>query len=815
MLLAGLCGCSNFDPNVTTQHNDNFRSGAYLAETSLSPAAVSRQGMRVRYWLAPQGWVPATPGLKPTGVIDGTIDTQMLYLRKGGSLPQVNVLIVATSTNKVYAINADSGACVWESYLMHGDVQVIRDSASGCTSPVQVPAMPEGRCLAPGGVHSTPVIDPRMRLLYVLYTTTAVFDGDVCTVAPGTAGYWLAQLNLDNGSGKVVPVKPSVTRADGTHLDFDPNSQYDRAGLLLENGSIYAAFGAAGWIEAEPWYQYRGWVMRFRADDLAPQGVFCTSANATNEEKIAWGASGIWQGGGGLAADPNDPQSNVYFLTGNGLSGLPSDWTSYFKSIHPAAGPPDSFGDSFVRLQPVRGKLIPTAYVPPDALDVVQHDADFGSGGAMIIPGTRLVLGGGKTGILYVLDRDTMKLQGQFAAATNQYHPWMRGQTWNQGPHLHGAPTYWDRGNYGLLYIWGEKDTLRSYRFDKSTRKFDVDFSNPPQVKLYAQGNIVAIVDTMPGGMLSVSADGTSANSGIVWATLPVGRCQQGTVCPPPNADPTAPLAAAVYAFHAETLKLLWNDEIGDLAHWVPPTIADDKVFVAATEAKAGQPWTGKIIVYELCQGGQNCAGTATAIQPSGTACDGCHHNFEKRLGVPADTIARGHSESAHRPIIWGWQASILNTLTPAGHAKTIAFEASGEQIYESIGDAGRRGALIWQPRDNTAELTEIPADESPVSRPPLKVHLRGSTWSASDGSTVSTELIRTGPTPGGSGLDWALFKITRSTGQGVLNEQSYIQRVHTHGGQPPETVPRKSGETARVPYECQYWFYARRSQAR
>src|SRR5438552_3758622 len=124
ILLAGLSGCGNpnvkIDPNVTTQHNDNFRTGAYLAETSLLPDAVSRRGMRVKYWLAPQGWVPASPRLsQPTGVIDGTIDTQMLYLRKGGQL-QRNALIVGTSTNKVFAIDADTGECVWESYLMHG-----------------------------------------------------------------------------------------------------------------------------------------------------------------------------------------------------------------------------------------------------------------------------------------------------------------------------------------------------------------------------------------------------------------------------------------------------------------------------------------------------------------------------------------------------------------------------------------------------------------------------------------------------------------------------------------------------------------------
>jgi len=33
-----------------------------------------------------------------------------------------------------------------------------------------------------------------------------------------------------------------------------------------------------------------------------------------------------------------------------------------------------------------------------------KHDLDFNSSGATLIPGTHLVLGGGKAGVLYLLD---------------------------------------------------------------------------------------------------------------------------------------------------------------------------------------------------------------------------------------------------------------------------------------------------------------------------------------------------------------------------------------------------------------------------
>ena len=149
--------------------------------------------------------------------------------------------------------------------------------------------------------------------------------------------------------------------------------------------------------------------------------------------------------------------------------------------------------------------------------------------------------------------------------------------------------------------------------------------------------------------------------------------------------------------------------------------------------------------------------------------------------------------------------------LFPSGHVRSIAFEASGEQIYEGRSDAKLSGALVWQPKESTAELVEIPRDRNANSRSLMKATLRDSTWSASDGSTATAALVQSASTPGGSSLDWALFKIARSSGRGALNGQSYIRRVYTRGGQAPDTSPQRSGEIARVQYNCQYWFYAPR----
>jgi hypothetical protein len=191
-------------------------------------------------------------------------------------------------------------------------------------------------------------------------------------------------------------------------------------------------------------------------------------------------------------------------------------------------------------------------------------------------------------------------------------------------------------------------------------------------------------------------------------------------------------LAAAVYAFDGETLGLLWNDKIGNLAHWVPPTIADGKVFVAATLCA-----TGKILAYDLCQPGiRDCAGTTTAIRPPLQTCEGCHPHLKPWL-EPIGDEARG-IESVHGSMTWGWQEGILNMLSPpSGQVRSLAFEATGEQVYEARPDPNSPGRLIWQLKEGTSELVETRDAQPQNTRGPIRVHLAGSIWSASDGSSV------------------------------------------------------------------------------
>jgi len=93
----------------------------------------------------------------------------------------------------------------------------------------------------------------------------------------------------------------------------------------------------------------------------------------------------------------------------------------------------------------------------------------------------------------------------------------------------------------------------------------------------------------MPGGILSISANGSTLGSGIVWASHPYqGNANQAVV------------PGILRAYDASDLtRELWNskqnasrDDIGNFAKFCPPTIANGKVYMAS--------FSGHLAVYGL-----------------------------------------------------------------------------------------------------------------------------------------------------------------------------------------------------------------------
>src|SRR5260370_6310595 len=143
-LIVFLADCKLSLLSVITQHNNSMRTGTYLLETELTPAAVdtaSGPGMALRYW-------------RP---VDGNLTAQLLYARGAWiGLKRRRVIYAFTDKNIVYAYDAaeerepgTNRGLLWN-----------RSLPVTPTPSLPVPAN--------GGILATPVIDRTCVKLYLL-----------------------------------------------------------------------------------------------------------------------------------------------------------------------------------------------------------------------------------------------------------------------------------------------------------------------------------------------------------------------------------------------------------------------------------------------------------------------------------------------------------------------------------------------------------------------------------------------------------------------------------------------------------------------
>ena len=238
-----------------------------------------------------------------------------------------------------------------------------------------------------------------------------------------------------------------------------------------------------------------------------------------------------------------------------------------------------NYGDSFVKLRLENGAMVVQDYFTPCNEKFLSGiDLDLGSGGPVLIPGTTLLFGGGKQGIIYLVSRTNMgkflpsptapdctnpNVVQEFQATDLHVHG--AGTTWG---HIHGSPVFWKGPDHARAYVWGENDHLKAFQFAQG--KFvGVD---APQKSTFRP------VDGMPGGMLSLSSNGTTAGSGILWAVVPLDG----------DANQARGVQGIVLALDAQNVsRQLWTselsgarDRLGLFAKFAPPTIAGGKVFV-------------------------------------------------------------------------------------------------------------------------------------------------------------------------------------------------------------------------------------------
>jgi hypothetical protein len=552
--------------DVLTQHYNNARTGAVLDETILNTGNVNSGKFGKLWTLYADGQVVAQP-LYVSGL---TIDTSA-----NPNTPPVkgkfNAIIIATMHNTVYVYDADKenrgaeGRTVplWATWLgpprMGG-----KDIDMWSTND------PEW------GILGTPVVSDDKTTVYVVAWHD---DG------PAGLAYKLHALDLKNGNHRQPPLTIGVPSTDASNpcsrqSTFNPCVHKQRTALLLSKGVIYVGFGGDG---------NRGSLFGFDAQNLT-QRVFWTST-PTGEN------GGIWQSGQGPAADAD---GNIYVMTGNGTF----DADRGGKNL----------GNSFVKLR-LEGQdlVVQDFFTPCNQQFLNQTDLDVGSAGPLLVPDTPpRIVSGGKEGVLYVLSAASL---GKYAPSPSapdcqngnavQQVQAFEIEVHNGQAHygnIHGSPVFWKGPDTGRIYAWGENSQLKAFTF-KNGR-----FQDPANPKKSAYRP----PDGMPGGMLAISASGSKAGTGIVWAVVPLDG----------DANQQRGVKGIVLALDAQDItRTLWTseqfadrDRLGLFPKFDPPMVAAGKLFVATygddeqRRTYGGQarptvfPKNYQVVVYGLLQ---------------------------------------------------------------------------------------------------------------------------------------------------------------------------------------------------------------------
>jgi len=509
--------------SVVTQHNDNTRAGLNDHEELLTTSNVNVQKFGKQFSLVVDDQVYAQP------LVAGKLDIN--------GAPH-NVVYVATVNNTVFAFDGDNGRLYWQRNY----------TASGMRPPRNTDMT--GACGGSYtdfsgniGIVGTPVIDPSKNAIYfVARSTTGTHFVQYLHAVDITSGNELAGSPVE-----ITATYPGT--GDGSSngiLAFDAQRQNQRQALTLVNGVVYVTFASHC-----DWGPYHGWILGYDAATLQQRIVY----NATPSGY----AAGVWESGMGPAVDAD---GSLFVVTGNGTVGVGTDQTDVTNR-----------GESALKLTPTGSTLrVASYFTPHDYQYLNDYDLDYGGMGAFLIPGSRYYVTGAKNGNIYLLDKDAM---GGFQAGADQVQQVV---TLGAGAGMHAQPAYYHGASRDVVFIWSEKDPLRSIVFDRATSRFDRNFET-----LFTNGG--------PGGesgaVLSVSSNGTTAGTGIVWASYAYTGNAEHDVSP-----------GILRAFDASDItKELWNnrqnlarDGAGSYAKFASPTIANGHVYLPT--------FSNQVVVY-------------------------------------------------------------------------------------------------------------------------------------------------------------------------------------------------------------------------
>lgn len=493
---------------VFTYKYDNGRTGQNLSESVLTPVNVNQVNFGKVFSFNVDGMVYGEPLYVPGVTISGATH---------------NVVYVVTEHDSVYAFDADnkSSAPLWHVSFLNG---------VGVTT---VPTADVGSTIFPEiGITSTPVIDPATGTIYV----------EAFTKENGSYFQRLHALDITSGTEKFGgpvtisgSVKGSGVGNDGAgNVPFQAKIELQRAGLLLLNNTVYIGFASHG--DNGP---YHGWVVGYNASTLTQVGLWNDTPNGQD--------GGIWQGGGGLAADS---AGAIYGVSGNGT----------------ADGGPD-YGDSFFKLTQSGNTLsVADFFTPSNQQTLSNGDVDVGSGGPMLLPDQpgghpHLMTQAGKEGKIYLVDRDSMG--GYNTAHDNVVQeipnavgvPPAPGRT----DRNFSTPSFWQ----SRVYYVGASDSAKAFVLSNGM------LTPSPQSQSISTFGI-------PGATPVVSANGNT--NGILWAIDRAGLLR---------AFDATNLATELY----NSSQAGTRDTLGTTIRFSVPTVANGRVYVGTK---------GQLVVYGL-----------------------------------------------------------------------------------------------------------------------------------------------------------------------------------------------------------------------
>jgi uncharacterized protein (TIGR03437 family) len=397
--------------------------------------------------------------------------------------------------------------------------------------------------------------------------------------------------------------------------------------LLLLGGVVYTAWSSHCDIGL-----YHGWLIGYNAATLQQVAVYNNTPNG-NE-------ASFWGGGAAPAADA---AGNIYLVAGNGTFDMESGGSDV--------------GESFTKLSSAGGLALADYFTPFNFGQLNPDDLDVGSAGVALAGDEagssahpHLMVGGGKEGRIYVLDRDNL---GHWKSGSDsQIVASIPGAI--EG--LFGKPAYFNK----TVYFCGSGDNLKAFTLSNAAMAATPASQSPESFGF-------------PGCVPTISASGTS--NGIVWVLETAGIL---------HAYDASNVANELYSSNQNSAR----DSLGDYVKFSVPIVANGKVYAGTGSFLVVYGMFATLSVENTASGQQNIAAPGSIVSLYGSALA---QMASPAGGFPLPTELAGASvtiNNAEAPLIFANPGQINAQVpfdTPLGGASisvSVAGSAAGAGTF-------------------------------------------------------------------------------------------------------------------------------------